>query len=175
MNAVLKLVSSTRICKTCNEVKPIAEFAKRKDYVSHKCYSCNRIYHNEAHARRMADPNYSNKRKASRQKWSEANPDKRTMRDRPDRVKRIYGITWDEVLNQYEQQRGLCANNGCKKEVILAGPISATRGVIDHCHSTGKFRGILCHACNTSLGQVKDSQERLLGLAEYLNKSLIKE
>lgn len=45
---------------------------------------------------------------------------------------------------------------------------SGRRLHIDHCHTTGKIRGALCHACNTALGLAGESIERLLALAEYL-------
>lgn len=41
---------------------------------------------------------------------------------------------------------------------------------LDHDHETGKFRDILCHHCNTALGQVGDSIERLEALIAYLRK-----
>lgn len=39
---------------------------------------------------------------------------------------------------------------------------------IDHCHETGKFRGILCHQCNLNLGRVGDSIEMLKRMIAYL-------
>lgn len=46
------------------------------------------------------------------------------------------------------------------------------RGIcFDHDHKTGKFRGWLCHRCNTVLGFVRDDSELLINLSEYLKKS----
>jgi hypothetical protein len=44
---------------------------------------------------------------------------------------------------------------------------------LDHCHITGKFRGWLCHRCNTAAGLLNDSPELILKLYNYLigNKS----
>jgi len=39
---------------------------------------------------------------------------------------------------------------------------------IDHCHTTGKVRGLLCSQCNVSLGLVKESKETLLKMIKYL-------
>jgi hypothetical protein len=41
---------------------------------------------------------------------------------------------------------------------------------IDHCHDTGKVRGLLCHDCNTSLGKFKDDIQILQSAIEYLKK-----
>ena len=41
---------------------------------------------------------------------------------------------------------------------------------IDHCHVTGKIRGILCDDCNTALGRVLDSTQTLRNLVAYLER-----
>jgi recombination endonuclease VII len=42
--------------------------------------------------------------------------------------------------------------------------------VVDHCHQSGKARGLLCSQCNTAIGFAKDLPETLLNLAKYLIK-----
>jgi hypothetical protein len=39
---------------------------------------------------------------------------------------------------------------------------------VDHDHATGRVRGVLCLGCNTALGLVRESPERLRALARYL-------
>ena len=39
---------------------------------------------------------------------------------------------------------------------------------LDHCHDTGKFRGVLCRGCNTGIGLFQDDIERLKGAIAYL-------
>lgn len=39
---------------------------------------------------------------------------------------------------------------------------------IDHCHSTGVVRGLLCMYCNTALGKFRDNPRVLLRAAQYL-------
>lgn len=40
--------------------------------------------------------------------------------------------------------------------------------VVDHCHSSGKVRGLLCHNCNRALGLFQDSMSSLTRAIEYL-------
>lgn len=78
-----------------------------------------------------------------------------------------YGMTRLEVVFMHDRQHGLCANPGCNTPIPVWGKSRA----IDHCHETGKVRGMLCVPCNTALGQLRENLERLQGLAIYLEKS----
>ena len=61
----------------------------------------------------------------------------------------------------FTAQRGACAVCGW---VPPAGQIL----VIDHCHATGKIRGLLCKRCNIVLGRCEDNPDLLRKLAMYL-------
>ena len=58
-----------------------------------------------------------------------------------------------------ERQRGLCAI--CKK-------IPDRALCVDHCHSTGKVRGLLCHKCNMGLGLYSEDLEIMLAAMTYV-------
>lgn len=77
------------------------------------------------------------------------------------KVKR-YGITTDDYTRMFGEQDGGCAI--CKR------PPMDKRLAIDHCHTTGKVRGLLCGPCNVSLGAFKDDPRVLLEAAKYLLK-----
>lgn len=73
-----------------------------------------------------------------------------------------YGMTRSRVEALHQQQDGKCAI--CLREMPALGKGSH----VDHCHSTGKVRGLLCRACNHGLGQFQDSPETLRRAAKYL-------
>lgn len=41
---------------------------------------------------------------------------------------------------------------------------------VDHCHTTGRIRGMICNNCNLGLGQLRDSQGLLLACKSYIEK-----
>lgn len=61
-------------------------------------------------------------------------------------LKHKYGITLSEYNSLLEKQNYVCAICKQKRGAVLA---------VDHCHDTGKVRGLLCRLCNTSLGIFK--------------------
>ena len=63
----------------------------------------------------------------------------------------------------YMQQLGLCA--------VCHDPFGKQNPVVDHDHNTGTVRGLLHRKCNLLLGLAKDSVDRLLFAAEYLQKN----
>lgn len=61
-------------------------------------------------------------------------------------------------------QNGVCAI--CGNEEGVAG----RRLAVDHCHATGKIRGLLCALCNTGIGKLGDSSSALRRAVEYLER-----
>lgn len=74
-----------------------------------------------------------------------------------------YGTDLETVMDTYEQQAGRCAICGTD---IKRPPCKSTH--LDHCHDTGKFRGLLCINCNLGLGHWKDNIATLQKAIEYL-------
>ena len=73
-----------------------------------------------------------------------------------------YGLSEQECRDIQDLQRGCCAICTCSLEIPH----------VDHCHTTGKVRGLLCHQCNLVLGMANDSTETLLNAIQYLEDSV---
>lgn len=68
----------------------------------------------------------------------------------------------------FSDQAGKCQI--CRLVFVLGvngGPVPNT----DHCHKTGKIRGLLCGSCNRMIGLAKDSADTLRRAAEYIEKT----
>jgi hypothetical protein len=76
-----------------------------------------------------------------------------------------HGISMEQVL--VWEQRTRCAICGKPQEHYAGKGKSAC---LDHCHTTGKIRGVLCHSCNIILGAAKDNPHILSACIDYLAK-----
>lgn len=79
-------------------------------------------------------------------------------------LKKYYGISNEEYLKMFDEQKGCCAicnisQTELKKKLF-----------VDHCHNTGKVRGLLCRQCNSVLGYAYDNVDILTKSIEYLKK-----
>ncbi len=79
-------------------------------------------------------------------------------------LKRTLGIGIDEYDNMLTGQDGKCAI--CKSSDPKRG---RKHFCVDHDHSTGDIRGLLCCDCNTGIGLLKDNPLILLQAFEYLD------
>ena len=80
-----------------------------------------------------------------------------------------YRITLEDFNRILEAQNGVCAI--CNRPESLGDSRwNKTRNLaVDHCHDTHQVRGLLCQACNTSIGLIGDSVETLNKAINYLN------
>lgn len=83
-------------------------------------------------------------------------------------LKRKYGVDAARYAEMLGQQGGCCAI--CKTNV--PGGRSA-RFHVDHCHATGRVRGLLCNSCNHLLGNARDSLDTLRAAIAYLSNGTL--
>lgn len=81
--------------------------------------------------------------------------------------KQKYGLTQSQIDAMLITQGGVCA--------ICATTQPGGQGTwhVDHDHSSGKIRGLLCQRCNVGLGNFQDQPDRLRVAANYLEKHSI--
>ena len=84
-------------------------------------------------------------------------------------IQRTYGITAEDYYNMLADQDGKCSI--CESEEVNNSRISSGKLFIDHCHDTGKVRGLLCSKCNHAIGLLNDDVDLLQKAIVYLNKS----
>jgi len=79
-------------------------------------------------------------------------------------LKSSFNISLEDYKQMLHEQNYKCAI--CNTET------SSGKGSfhVDHCHTTGKIRGLLCHYCNVGLGNFKDNSEILKKAIKYLKK-----
>lgn len=156
-----------KTCTKCGESKLESEFGFTKggkDGLRSRCKSCTAKQSREWQARnqdrvketrRKRNSNNREKNNISRRLWHLNNPDK----DHASKIRRQFGVDYSTLL---QDQQGRCAICGTDS------PGGRGRFHVDHCHKTGKVRGLLCHCCNLMLGHSKDNPETLARAIAYL-------
>ena len=135
-----------RQCKTCKELKPITEYSIDKRWRNTYKLDCKSCY--------------------NKKKRDNYNPQKRKL----DGIKTLYGLSYENLLQMYSDQQGCCSI--CQTPIsLIAGKTKIGKVHVDHCHSTGKVRGLLCTKCNTLLGMANDSKQILTAAINYLDRS----
>jgi len=79
---------------------------------------------------------------------------------RNSKLKQTLGVTLADEKSLVTKQKGRCAI--CKIDLNLVKLNS-----VDHCHTSGKIRGVLCNSCNVGLGHFRDSVKIYL-LRQYI-------
>ena len=131
------------ICRECKVEKPEEAFSMKRGKRDTRCKSCHNQYYKEYWQKSEAYDKHK-KRVSKANRLAKLNS---------------FGLTEEQVSHGF--------NNPCE----LCGRRLAV--AIDHDHLTGNFRGFLCMSCNTGLGKLGDTLDRLREAVVYLeNKGL---
>jgi transposase InsO family protein len=139
-------------CGGCNESKPTSEFYNNrntKDGLQTRCKVCHNAYYAKNKER------IENSRKA----YYDANPGLLAKQRRTHALKKKYGLTVDAFNSLQARQCNHCAV--CRE--WLGDDVA-----VDHCHKTGKVRGLLHRQCNVGMGSLRDDPVLLRAAALYL-------
>jgi hypothetical protein len=90
---------------------------------------------------------------------------KEVMRDR--RLRYYYGVDSEWYAEQLVKQNGVCAICHKPENKTINGKL--LKLAVDHCHDTGKVRGLLCQACNRGIGCFNHDPMLLRSAIGYLN------
>lgn len=99
---------------------------------------------------------------ANTKAWRQSHPKAAVEHTRRSHLKAEFGLTTGQYDAMLQVQGGVCA--------ICKTPPGKRRLAVDHDHSTGMVRALLCVNCNTGIGKAKDSIELLEAWVAYLKR-----
>ena len=130
-----------KVCRKCNVEKPESLFYRisaSSQKTDSKCKECAKEY---------------------TRKWKRENPGYH----RKNLLEKQYGITTEDYDNLRRKQGYCCAI--CKRPEIENQHKQLD---IDHCHTNGHVRGLLCAWCNTGIGLLQENPDILLSAIDYI-------
>lgn len=144
-------------CNSCKEKLPLTQFhkcSKTKSKHVGRCKECVKKY------------DYYYKRKVPKTSKYIG----RMEYNKDSMLKNKYKISLENYYEMCKAQDNKCAI--CKQPEEVVTKFGKSKNLsVDHCHQTGKVRGLLCNKCNTGLGSFRDDLEYLNQAIEYLKKN----
>lgn len=134
-----------KICPTCKKKKRFNQFhknGKSADGLEYECITCQSIRYKE---------------------YRRVNRDRLNAYRRKKKLQDKYGISWETYESMYNTQGGRCA--------ICGGDNDGKVFCVDHSHTTGKVRALLCIGCNLALGWMRDDPKIAKSAYHYLRRS----
>lgn len=180
-------MAETMTCCTCRVMKPVDDFHRASNRPNGRYPSCKRCKAEREKRRRddrtpeqierdkaRSRAKYLANREAVLERQRLAYPLKREQHRRSGKnryLKRNYGLTLEKYEALLADQGGVCAV--CRKPEWNVHPPSGRviSLAVDHDHTTGAVRGLLCRACNVALGQVGDDLHVLRRMIDYLERT----
>ena len=149
-----------RCCYTCKKTKTLDNFHKDKKEARGVSYRCKDCAKKAAKDWRELNP------ERSREKVKELfllNKEKYYTSHKDRELEKKYSLTREDYERLLHETGGQCRI--CFR---VFGTGAYTKPVIDHCHETGKTRGLICRQCNIGLGAFRDNTGALLNAIRYL-------
>jgi hypothetical protein len=150
------------------DVEKFHKHKRNPDGLQNTCKKCHREYVNDYQARKRAeDPEgwaaTQRERVAAANakiaEWVKKNPELARLYRRA----RTHGLTNERMQELYDRAGGKCE--------ICGDEVEDRKMHVDHCHTTGDVRGMLCQHCNTGLGKFRDSVQNLQNAIRYLSNT----
>jgi hypothetical protein len=154
-----------KTCSLCKRDKPLDSFYKHsgsKDGRRGECRSC--VCHKAAE-RLKGEPI---EKKEYRARW------KKEYNSRPARQAKLYSYSLARYGLTSEDYERMLKDQGFRCKICPAAHDLSKkhcRLYVDHCHTTGKVRGLLCQKCNSLIGFAREDAEVLSGAIAYLKSA----
>lgn len=144
-----------KTCTRCRQEKPVAAFGVSRQGVGGPVY--------RTRCRQCQS--------AAAQQWHWENADRSAAnRRRQDLAK--YGLTLEQYEVMLDEQGGVCAICGQDEPAAHGRTGKKFLLSVDHCHETGRVRGLLCQKCNRAVGLLGDRVDLLEKAIAYLKGSV---
>lgn len=166
-------------CTCCGEFKLWEEFYEdlgNKDNKTSRCKKCNNIFRKKQLVIIIDNSGRTCTKCLIYKSWNRFNLDVTQITgyhtccknchvasNRKYILRRNYDVSLEWYEDKLKRQNGVCEI--CKKACATGNPLG-----VDHNHTTGKNRGLLCSGCNLVLGNCRENPETLRRAAKYLEK-----
>lgn len=141
--------ATTKWCANCKQDVPIDQFHLDASRLSGRAFYCRKCVLSRRHL------DYHSDSKGRDRKWVS-------------RLKKSYGITPAQYTAMETAQTGACAIYGRSETRQRNGRVR--RLAVDHCHDTGRIRGLLCSDCNVGIGLFGDDPARIVAALDYVRR-----
>ena len=148
---LLQVEPEEKTCKGCDSIYIPIHY--KQVYCSPKC---------RENIRKNSDNRKNQKRKYSKIHYYK-NREKCIKSNKNTKLKRNFGITLEQYIQLKTNQNHKCAI--CNRKKFSKRDLS-----VDHDHSTGQIRGLICYKCNLMLGNAEEQIETLQNAIVYLSK-----
>jgi hypothetical protein len=167
-----ELRGTEKPCRKCGVVRPVDKFRVSKYTtvagnpsmrVSSHCLDCEKTLKTVYYLK-----NIDKFKLEARKRYDSRDKEKDRIYHRNKARRRAlekFGLSPQDYERMYAAQDGKCAI--CMTHFA--------RLAMDHCHSSGRVRKLLCNGCNLALGYIKERADTALRMADYINTECIKE
>ena len=133
---------------------------------SKKCCSCKQdLPVDQFHRNKTNKSGLANECKSCKKERAKVYYNNNTDKWRDKHYSKAYNLSLDDYTAMLAKQDGKCAICGCTESR------DGKRFAVDHCHDTGKVRGLLCRPCNSAIGFLNDDYQTALAAVRYLEAS----
>lgn len=150
-----------KICTKCFQPRPLDKFQKDVRYrggLVHWCKKC--LNRSRYISLKKNNPvKFAEKKRKAGAAYRKLHPDQ----NRANKLRSYFGMTIADYDALLKAQDGKCR--------ICRTPPIKSRLCVDHCHVTGKVRGLLCRRCNSAIGLFQESAQIVREAAKYLSET----